>query len=127
MDGESARRAWVAVAVWLAFQLTLTTLPGSVLPPLPALRLDRVVHFGLYAVLGGLVARAALLSGWPARRVVAAWGVIVVVGVFDELHQRLIPGRGAELVDGFMDAAGAAVGLALGALVMRTRWGQWLG
>lgn len=127
MNGESARRAWVAVAVWLAFQLTLTTLPGSLLPPMPAFRVDRVVHFGLYAVLGALVARGALLSAWPPRRVAAAWAVMVVLGVLDELHQRLIPGRGGEVLDALMDSAGAAVGLVSGALIMRTRWRQWLG
>jgi VanZ family protein len=122
VDGARARRAWTAVVLWLVFQLTLTSLPGQSLPPWPGWRIDWVAHFCLYFGLGALVARALLLGGRPARVLPLAWLAIVVFGVLDELHEKLIPGRGAELGDLVMDGAGAAFGLAVATLLARSRW-----
>ena len=121
-----ARRAWWAVGAWAAFQLTLTTLPGDVLPSLPGWRLDWVAHLGLYAGLGLLVARAAGRSGWPLRQLWLVWVALAAWGALDEQHQRLVPGRDAELGDWIMDSTGAALGLALATLAMRTRLATWL-
>lgn len=124
---EAAGRAWGAVAVWLAAMATVTSVPGSMVPDLPSVLpvpIDRPVHFGTYAMLGVLVARALRDRG--AGRLVAAWAVIALVGGLDEWHQRLLPGRDAELVDWLMDITGAACGLALGTLLLRTRMARWL-
>ena len=124
--GEGARRAWRVVVVWLVFQLTLTTLPGKALPPMPGFRIDWVAHFCMYFGLGFLMARAAHRSGWSATRVALVWVAIAVFGVLDEFHEELIPGRGAELMDWAMDASGSWVGLVTGYVLMRTRWAQKL-
>ena len=120
------RRAWRAVGVWLLFQLTLTTIPGDVLPPLTGFRIDWVAHFCLYFGLGLLIARAALQSGWSATRLATMWVAIAVFGVLDEFHEELIPGRGAELMDWIMDATGSWTGLVTGYLLMRVRWAERL-
>jgi len=117
------RRAWMAVAVWLAFQLTLTSLPGDVLPDLGPFRIDWVAHFCMYFGLGFLIARAGLRDGWSPGRLAAVWMAIAVFGVLDEMHERwFIPGREAELMDWMMDAAGSWSGLVTGYLLMRARW-----
>jgi VanZ family protein len=121
-----SRRAWWAVGVWLLFQLTLTTVPGDVLPSLPGFRIDWVAHFCLYFGLGFLIARAALVSKWSAAKLAAVWVAIAVFGVLDEFHEELIPGRGAELMDWIMDATGSWTGLVTGYVLTRTRWAQRL-
>ena len=126
MSGDPQQRAWWVVAAWAVFQLALTSLPGAALPQLPVTFLDKVAHFGLYGVLGALVARAATLSGWPRRRLVAAWLVVIAGGVLDELHQLFMPGRECSALDWLMDATGAAAGLWLGTLMMKSRVLLWL-
>ena len=107
------RKAWWAVAGWLVFQLTLTSLPGSMIPPLPGeFRLDWVAHFAMYCGLGVLVARAGLISGWGPGKLALMWVAIAALGVVDEWHEALlIPNRSAELMDWVMDAAGSWCGL----------------
>jgi VanZ family protein len=122
----TVRRAWWVVGVWAVFQLTLTSLPGSELPAMPFSAADVVAHFGVYAVLGALVARAAALSGWPGARLPAVGLALSVLGALDEVHQQFIPGRGAQLVDWAADVGGVAAGLSLGTLVMRSRLAVWL-
>ena len=122
----ASRRAWGAVAAWWVAMLLVTSVPGDMVPTLPDLgfRIDRVVHFGMYAVQGVLIARAL------GRRVPAvlllAWLVLSVVGALDEVHQMWMPGREAEVGDWMMDTLGAGAGLALATLAMRTRLASWL-
>lgn len=125
-SSDLQRRAWWAVGAWAVFVLALTSLPGQALPAVPIAYLDKVVHFGLYAVLGALVARAAKPSGWPRRRLVAAGLVVIAGGAFDELHQLFIPGRGCSALDWLADSTGAVAGLSLGMLMMKSRVSLWL-
>jgi VanZ family protein len=120
------RRAWWSVACWLAFQLTLTSLPGDTLPPMPGFRIDWVAHFCMYFGLGVLTARAWCASGWRGRLLMLVWLGMAVFGVLDELHENLIPGRGFEWMDWVMDTSGGASGLAFGTFMMRKRWGATL-
>lgn len=126
MSGDLQRRAWWAVAAWAVFVFVLTSLPGQALPAPPIANLDKVAHFALYGVLGALVARAANLSGWPRTWLVAAGLVALAGGALDELHQLFIPGRASSALDWLMDATGAAAGLSLGTLMMKSRVSPWL-
>jgi VanZ family protein len=76
--------------------------------PFPA---DKVAHFGMYGILGVLAA-----FGWVRNgRAPAAFLVILLaigVGVADELHQRTIPERSAEIADLIADIAGVCIGFA---------------
>ena len=116
-------RAWLPVGLWLAFQITLTSIPGRMLPTVSFSWFDTLAHAGLYCVLGALVARAALVEGWDRRGVVVVWVVIVLMGGLDELHQMLVPNRSAEWLDWMADGAGAALGLAAGWFLGR-RWAR---
>lgn len=105
----SEARRWAPAILWGALILVATSLPGSVLPSAPVLPgLDKVVHGGMYGVLGVFVARGmGARSGW-------AWlmGCVVVAGfaAADEWHQQWIPGRGADALDWVADVAGATLG-----------------
>ncbi len=112
---------WILVVYWIILFLG-TTLPSSSLPDTPSG--DKVNHFVGYAVL------AFLLFSWMRIKQGSAAGEIkmfqksfliaAVYGVFDEIHQLLIPGRFFEWYDILADINGAALGLAVAFIVTRT-------
>jgi VanZ family protein len=118
----------VTVFVWLAFVEVLTSLPGSALPSLSDFPpwADKVVHFGMYGMLGVLLARVGVLENWSRRRLVLTAVMVSLFGVLDELHQLFIPGRDAEVGDWLADTLGSASGFAVLLWVAGTRWGAWL-
>jgi VanZ family protein len=120
------RGGWVPVAVWAAVQLTLTSLPGKDLPVSIPHPLDWVGHWGLYGILGLLIARAAALREWPWRRLAVAALIVSCGAALDELHQLFIPGRSAEVLDWLSDTIGVTAGLTVGARVMASRFSAWL-
>ena len=89
--------------------------------PLPGDMNDKTGHMLGYGVLGVTVVRA--LAGGLPRRVtlriaLTAMAITVGYGVSDELHQRFVEGRSAELADVYADAAGA-----FGATIACWAWG----
>lgn len=96
---------------WLAC-FAATHLPlhqgGPMLP-----HLDKVVHFGMYGILGFLMA-----LHWPMRKVLT---IVTVYAVFDELTQPFV-GRDCDIIDFLCDILGAGAGMYLS-----TRWLAKLG
>ncbi len=82
--------------------------------PLPEEVSDKTAHLWAYAGLAVLAVRA-LGGGLPCRvamRVaLIAFAIAAVYGISDELHQRFVPGRSADLFDWVADASGAVVGV----------------
>ncbi len=78
-------------------------------------------HFGFYALL-------ALAFWWAVRRqwptmTYPAWtvfGLTLLYGLSDEIHQSFVPGRAADWRDVVTDAAGAAA-----ALLLIKIWKRW--
>ena len=125
-DALASSRGWVAVALWLALQVLLTSLPGKSIPiglPHP---LDWAGHFCLYGGLGAFIARAAALRRWPLHRLVWTGVLLSAWALVDELHQLFIPGRDAEVGDWLSDTLGASVGLYVGTRLMSSRLARWL-
>ena len=123
---QASGRGWVAVALWLALQVLLTSLPGRAIPiglPHP---LDWAGHFCLFGGLGVLVGRAAALHRWPLRRLVWLGVLLTAWAALDEVHQHFIPGRDAEVSDWLSDTLGAALGLFVGTRLMSSRLARWL-
>ena len=125
-DAEASSRGWAAVALWLALQVTLTSLPGKAIPVALPHPLDWAGHFCLYGGLGAFIARAAALRRWPLRRLVWAAVLLSTWAALDELHQLFIPGRSAEVSDWLSDTLGASLGLYVGRRLMISRLGRWL-
>ncbi|MFG0294559.1 MAG: VanZ family protein [Maioricimonas sp. JB045] len=108
-------RRWLTVAYGIAL-FTVMHVPLPETPPvIPGL--DKLVHFGAYAV------RAVLLATWPmqaegddgaARRSQAGLGLLAVLialyAGIDELLQGPV-GRTPDLLDWFADICGAGAGL----------------
>jgi VanZ family protein len=103
-------------AYWpaLLWALVIAALAGaSDLPDGPAVpHLDKVVHFGVYLVLGGLLGWGWTRAGQrPARTWLLVFALLL--GASDEYRHSLNPKRTAELGDWVADALGAATGLLL--------------
>ena len=72
---------------------------------------DKLVHFGMYAVMGVLAYKAIV----DARDRPPMWllalvaGGVAMVGAIDELHQSIVPGRSSDPLDWLADATGGIV------------------
>jgi VanZ family protein len=111
---KRALEAWappLALAVAIFLLSARSTLPVPV-PPVSGI--DKVGHFGVYAVLGWLLARAADRSGISLAWAAAAG---IVYGATDEIHQAFVPGRTPEFLDWVADSAGV-----LTAVFLYHRW-----
>jgi VanZ family protein len=125
----STRRPWrVAAAVWAAVILAAGLLPTQEAVETLSGGHDTAAttagHFAAYLLLGFLLAPA--LGGLRAEwmRVPLALASAAVLGGLIEVLQGPLPYRDAQLLDFFVNIAGAAVGLALfsaAALAMRRR------
>jgi len=103
VDARAVRLAGLGSAVVLTANLLyLGSGPGAVnlfTPPW-----DKVAHFTVFATLAGFVA-----IGVGLRRPWIALGTVMLIGLVDELHQRMLPGRSADPNDWLVDAAAALV------------------
>jgi VanZ family protein len=104
--------AYVPALIWAAYLLFLGSRSLDVpLPDLP-LPTDKIGHFVLY---GGLGFFAVLGWRWAGRRP-AAWIPLVLavaVGVADELHQRVVQTRSADMLDWLVDVVAITVAFAM--------------
>ena len=137
--------AWGAVALWAAFIFFMSAHTGSDLDDgaslvaqikrwlsalvAPVFGPDTDVvsvaaHFSEYVVLGVLLFVALWQTRPDARRallVSAAIGLASLYGASDEFHQLFVPGRLCDPADWLTDTMGAALGVAVSALVARGR------
>ena len=80
---------------------------------------DGVWHALAYGGLAGLLLRGLADVSWKGVTASAAFGAValaVLYGCTDELHQKFVPGRVADIADLIADAVGATV----------TVFGLWL-
>lgn len=100
--------AWAPALVWAVVLFLISSRPT--LPADLGGGLDKVAHFGAFAVLGLLLARAALAwripIGWPMALGIA-------YAATDEIHQHFVPGRYPDVADWVADALGVAAGCIL--------------
>ena len=100
---------WGPVVVVMAAIFVISSLPQ---PPIPAGMNDKSGHMLGYAVVAFTVVRA-LAGGLPRhitpRVALLAVAITVAYGITDEIHQRYVPGRSAEMADLYADAAGALI------------------
>lgn len=130
---DDRRTFRAAAAVWALVILTATSVPISRVSTMFPDWADKVVHFGLYSVLGFLATRA-ILPPPPARdadvaetpggnRRHSGWLVMALLAIFagaDEIHQHWIRGRMPSAADWVADVAGVGVGIAIGMHMRRS-------
>lgn len=106
---NSVAARWAPPIIWVAVILVGTSWPGVSLGP-DGLPLDKLAHFGAYAVLAALMLRATNSPrDWGTLLLVVA--AVSVFGAVDEWHQSFIPRRSMSFADWVADTAGAIVGV----------------
>jgi VanZ family protein len=121
---SSRTRVWGPVAVYMAAIFVLSAMPE---PPAPPGLDDKTGHFVAYAGLGAVTLRATsggALAGMRLGAALTAWAISAIYGASDEVHQRFVPGRTADLLDVRADALGAAAGIVatwLSGILLRSR------
>ena len=103
---------WLPLLAYAGGIVYLSSQPVYEFPPPPFWQADKVVHFAMYSVLGGLGGRAAARSrlGRGAPLVLAG---CLAFALFDEWYQEFTPGRSSDLFDALADALGATAGFLL--------------
>ncbi len=116
---------WAPVGACMALIFWLSSMSS---PPSPGPVNDKVLHFAAYGGLATLCLRATSggrLAGLTSRAAVLAWILAVGYGVTDEVHQRFVPYRTADVADLAADALGAAAaaagGLGASGIIARSR------
>jgi VanZ family protein len=74
--------------------------------------LDKIIHFGIYFILGYLITRA--LSGGEFKNLTCKiFSLSILLGILygmsDEYHQLFVPGRSMDLFDLLADVAGIII------------------
>ncbi len=104
---------WAPALLWMLAIATLSH-QTSPLGAQPDAAQAAAAHLVLYASLAFLIywalSHRALAVAWPALLV--AFGLAVLFGVSDELHQAFVEGRVASEADVGLDTIGAAAGVA---------------
>lgn len=82
--------------------------------------LRKLAHFGVFIVQGLLLGGALLTGSKPPKRS-CAWAAAgcALIGVLNELHQSIVPGRECKFTDMLINAAGGALGVLLALLLLR--------
>ncbi len=116
---------WRASAAWALLIEAMILWPSP--PEMPQgwtilwldfIKLDKLVHAGLFAVLSVLLVRVLVVEARPA------WLALLLAVAFaavTEVQQHFIPSRSMELGDFLADAGGAALGLAAFVAMARRR------
>ncbi len=97
------------VIAWCGFIFIASSTPSQKIPGLENLS-DKLVHFGVYAVLCWLFHVAFFFQSSASLKrhsITAAVLMAIVFGASDEYHQTFTPGRSAELYDLLADTGGA--------------------
>lgn len=113
--------AWGPVVAWalvLAGLSRLTAVPAP-LEPLTILS-DKVIHFGLYSVMGAALAWARVVGRRnPPHLALVALGSLY--GALDEFHQSFVPGRTPDVSDWVANTLGVLAGYVLFMLLTDSR------
>jgi VanZ family protein len=91
---------WGPALLWMGIILTISSIPGPLLPKAGGEPRNILFHLFEYAVLGWLLLRATEGKGLFAGTISAGWAVL------DEWYQSFVPGRASSVKDVIVDLAG---------------------
>lgn len=95
--------------VWLALIWILSSIPSMDLPSVRILSFDKILHFGVYFVLGFLLNRWLRKIGYSKQTTNIIYALLLLNAALDEWHQVLIPGRSVSIWDLGANFLGVAV------------------
>ena len=120
-DRRRALLRWLPALGWMAVIFALSSISGLRVSDDAAVdKPFRVVaHLGSYALLAGLLLYAIAGRRRPhAWEAAAAFGLAVLYGLTDEIHQSFVPNRMGQVDDLVIDAIGAVIGITIAWLVL---------
>jgi VanZ family protein len=95
---------------WASLILIATSIPiPAALASASPTGADKLVHFGMYAMLAWLAVGASAPA--TTRAALTAFAMVAAFGVLDEWHQQFIPGRSMSVADLVADVVGGGVGV----------------
>lgn len=114
---------WIPAALWALLIFALSSIPGASFPASPIFTYDKLLHAGVYAVLGAFCffALARTRARSTGVLVVIAGVMVTLYGCTDELHQLFVPGRFADLRDVLADCVGGFAGALVASRVAAAR------
>jgi VanZ family protein len=120
---ENKKIAYTLLTIYWIVLFIGTTLPGQSLPSFGGV--DKVKHFGGYLGLTVLLYITLLFQDkYKALKDHAAGAAFIIIafyGILDELHQMLVPGRSADVLDWVADVAGVIIGLLFVKIFLKNR------
>ncbi len=110
----------VPAMLYAGLIITLSSLPNLQSPNLGILNSDKVIHFAEYAVFAFLFYRSfsqsfSVSSAQSSRlnsgsmAALMTFALLLLFSVGDELHQKFVPGRTADVFDVLADVLGGAL------------------
>lgn len=108
---KASWRRWTLVVLWMGVIFFFSAQPRSAVDFGQPEFVSKLAHVTEYAVLGWLIQRARGERGVGWR----SWLIATVYAATDEFHQSFAPGRHPLATDVMIDAAGAAIGIAIAA------------
>ncbi len=114
---------WSFTIIYMAIIFFISSFKGQILP-LSIKGLDKILHTGIYTVLGFLSYFSFRESGAQKYVFLLSFAFAVLYGITDELHQIYVPGRQASFGDIIADFVGAFLGCYSAAFVKRRKTGD---
>jgi VanZ family protein len=116
---------FLPLAIWVVTIFIASSLPTNAIVSQDILDYDKLIHLGVYFVLGILVYRVLHLDSGPvwlrSQAVFYTLLFTALYGASDEFHQYFVPGRSMEFFDWLADALGGLLAIGAFALVSRLR------
>lgn len=111
-------KKYIPSVLWMVVIFVLSSIPGKQLPEMPFPGFDKIAHIGIYAILG------FFLAGAFNGKILVIFIIGVVYGLFDEVHQILVPFREFSLLDLLSDAIGVVIGIICRQLLKKHKLGR---
>lgn len=110
------RKVWLIYAPLIIYWMILFVATSLPAPDLPSIGLsDKVAHLSAFFCLSVLLTLSLIFQRKSKlffdNAYFAAFLICLIYAAIDELHQMLIPGRSAELLDWIADGGGAILGI----------------
>jgi VanZ family protein len=112
--------------MWAIFIFVASAIPSRYLPTMKIFRYDKLIHIGLFLVLGLFVYRAinSIVQKYFFNWSIAftSLSIVILYGVLDEMHQGFVPGRSVDIWDAIADTIGGISAMIIVYLLsLRTR------